>query len=69
MGILAWKADERVARVSFTPESLSVSLMDGRSLCLWPGIRSFSTRHPNNCGTGGLLAEDTAFIGPTSMRI
>jgi len=30
MGILALKADERVADVSFTTDSLSVSLMDGR---------------------------------------
>ena len=32
MGILALKADERVAGVSFTPDSLSVSLMDGRTI-------------------------------------
>jgi len=32
MGILALKADERVAAVSFTPDSLSVSLMDGRTI-------------------------------------
>jgi hypothetical protein len=30
MGILALKADERVAGVSFSADSLSVSLMDGR---------------------------------------
>ena len=30
MGILALKADERVASVGFTPDSPSVSLMDGR---------------------------------------
>lgn len=30
MGILALKADERVAAVTFTADSLSVSLMDGR---------------------------------------
>ncbi len=32
MGILALKADERVAGVSFTPDSLSVALMDGRTI-------------------------------------
>jgi hypothetical protein len=32
MGILALKADERVAGVSFTTDSLSVSLMDGRTI-------------------------------------
>ncbi len=32
MGILALKADERVASVSFTDDSLSVALMDGRSI-------------------------------------
>jgi len=32
MGILALKADERVAGVSFTPDSLSVALMDGRNI-------------------------------------
>jgi Protein of unknown function (DUF2442) len=30
MGILALKADERVAGVSFSSDSLSVTLMDGR---------------------------------------
>ncbi len=30
MGILALKADERVAGVNFSADSLSVSLMDGR---------------------------------------
>jgi hypothetical protein len=30
MGILALKADERVSGVTFTNDSLSVSLMDGR---------------------------------------
>lgn len=30
MGILALKADERVAGVSFTADSLCVSVMDGR---------------------------------------
>jgi hypothetical protein len=32
MGILALRADERVANVSFSPDSLSVSLMDGRTI-------------------------------------
>jgi Protein of unknown function (DUF2442) len=32
MGILALKADERVAGVSFTSDSLSVALMDGRTI-------------------------------------
>lgn len=32
MGILALKADERVASVSFTADSLSVALMDGRTI-------------------------------------
>ncbi len=32
MGILALKADERVAGVSFTSDSLSVSLKDGRTI-------------------------------------
>jgi len=32
MGILALKADERVASVSFTPDSHSVALMDGRTI-------------------------------------
>ena len=32
MGILALKADERVAGVSFTDDSLSVSLKDGRTI-------------------------------------
>ncbi len=30
MGILALKADERVVDVSFSPDSLSVTLRDGR---------------------------------------
>src|SRR6266849_1875195 len=32
MGILALKADERVSSVSFTADSLSVALMDGRTI-------------------------------------
>lgn len=32
MGILALKADERAARVSFSADSLSVSLKDGRTI-------------------------------------
>jgi len=32
MGILALKADERVAGVSFSEDSLSVSLKDGRTI-------------------------------------
>ncbi len=32
MGILALKADERVASVSFTADALSVALMDGRTI-------------------------------------
>jgi hypothetical protein len=32
MGILALAADERVSTVSFTNESLSVALMDGRTI-------------------------------------
>lgn len=32
MGILALAADERVSSVSFTNESLSVGLMDGRTI-------------------------------------
>ncbi len=32
MGILAIRADERVKQVSFTEESISVDLMDGRTI-------------------------------------
>jgi hypothetical protein len=32
MGILALRADERVANVSFSADSLCVALMDGRSI-------------------------------------
>ena len=32
MGILALKADERVSHVDFTPDSLCVALMDGRTI-------------------------------------
>ncbi len=32
MGILALRADERVARVSFTNHSMSVALRDGRTI-------------------------------------
>jgi hypothetical protein len=32
MGILALKADERVSSVSFDSDSLSVALMDGRTI-------------------------------------
>ncbi len=32
VSILALKADERVANVTFSPDSLSVALMDGRTI-------------------------------------
>ncbi len=32
MGILALEADERVARVEFTEDTLGVTLMDGRTI-------------------------------------
>lgn len=32
MGILALRADERVAKVAFSADSLSVALMDGRTI-------------------------------------
>jgi hypothetical protein len=35
MGILALAADERVTGVAFTPDTLSVSLMDGRTIIAW----------------------------------
>lgn len=34
MGILALKADERVSGVSFSHDSLSVALMDGRTIAV-----------------------------------
>jgi hypothetical protein len=64
MGILGLKADERVAGVGFTPDSLSVALMDGPSLCPWLGIRAFSTLQQSNSTTGRLPAVVMAYIGP-----
>ena len=57
MGILALKADERVASVSFTDDSLSVALMDGRSISVplawYPRLLSATPLQRNNWKLAG----------------
>jgi hypothetical protein len=57
MGILALKADERVAAVSFTPDSLSVALMDGRTITVplawYPRLLHATAEQLNNWKIAG----------------
>jgi hypothetical protein len=57
MGILALKADERVAGVSFTADSLSVALMDGRTITVplawYPRLMHASKEQLNNWKIAG----------------
>jgi hypothetical protein len=57
MGILALSADERVAGVSFTPDSLCVSLMDGRTISVplvwYPKLLHASEGQRKNWKTSG----------------
>ena len=70
MGILALAADERVADVKLTKDTLSVSLRDGGPLRRRSrGIRACSTPPPPSGRTGASPAAATAFIGRTSTRI
>jgi hypothetical protein len=52
MGILALRADERVANVAVTDDSLSVSLMDGRTITVpvvwFPKLLRASAQQRNN---------------------
>ncbi len=59
MGILALRADERVAGVEFTEDALSVALMDGRTIIVplawYPRLLSTSEKERKNwqvCGGG-----------------
>ena len=64
MGILAQAADERVAGVELTEDSLSVALKDGRTITVplawYPRL---SMRRQSNERIGRLPAAGTAFIG------
>lgn len=57
MGILALKADERVSGVLFTADSLSVSLMDGRTITVplvwYPRLLHGSTQQRNHWKISG----------------
>ncbi len=57
MGILALKADERVTGVSFTPDSLSVALMDGRTITVplawYPRLLHATAEQLNNWKIAG----------------
>ena len=59
MGILALAADERVKGVNFTEDTLSVDLMDGRTITVpltwYPSLRHATTHQLQNwesCGGG-----------------
>ncbi len=70
MGILALKADERVAGVSFTPDSLSVALMDGRTITVplawYPRLLHATPEQLNNWKLAG---GGMAYIGPIWTKI
>ncbi len=57
MGILALRADERVANVTFTADSLSVSLKDGRTIMVplawYPKLLHASKEQRNNWKIAG----------------
>ncbi len=57
MGILALTADERVSKVSFTSDSLCVSLMDGRVISVpltwYPKLLHASVEQRNNWQIAG----------------
>jgi hypothetical protein len=57
MGILALKADERVSSVSFTTDSLSVALMDGRTISVplawYPRLLHATTQQLGNWKIAG----------------
>ena len=57
MGIFALKADERVAGVSFTADSLSVALKDGRTITVpltwYPRLLHASHEQLNNWKIAG----------------
>jgi hypothetical protein len=70
MGILALAADERVSSVGFTGDSLSVALMDGRTITFpWFGIRSCWTQLKPSGTAGRFAAADMEFTGRTSTKI
>jgi len=59
MGILALQADERVKKVNFSTDSLSVDLMDGRTISVplvwYPRLFNGTEKQRNNweiCGGG-----------------
>lgn len=57
MGILAPAADERVKKVSFTKETLSVDLMDGRTITVpiiwYPKLFNATSSQRNKWKTSG----------------
>jgi hypothetical protein len=57
MGILALKADERVSGVSFTTDSLTVALMDGRTISVplawYPRLLHATTQQLGNWKIAG----------------
>jgi len=57
MGILALRADERVANVTFSADSLSVSLKDGRTITVplawYPKLLHASTQQRSNWRVAG----------------
>jgi len=69
MGILALGADERVVDVTFTKDTMSVALRDGRTITVplawYPRLLGATVRQRK---LGRLLVAATASIGRTWMR-
>ena len=70
MGILALGADERVAGVTFTADTLNVTMKDGRTITVpLHGIPGCSRPPQNRENIGRFPAAAMAFIGLSWTKI
>ena len=69
MGILALSADERVRDVRISEDTLTVDLMDGRTISVpCCGTRGCSPARPSSARSGSRARQGTAFTGQTWTR-
>ena len=69
MGILAPSADERVRDVRIDADTLSVALMDGRTISVpLAGSRGYWMPRRHSAPAGSLPAPATVSTGPNSTR-
>ena len=70
MGILALSADERVRDVRVSEDTLTVDLMDGRTISVpWFGTRDYLVERQNSARIGRSALRVTASTGPISTKI